>query len=71
MTNLIDLIEVNPEKLGGEPVFKGTRIPLAIFFDYLETGHSVDAFVDDFEIDRDLVYHFVHAWREQAAHVVS
>lgn len=69
--NLTDFIEVNPEKLGGEPVFKGTRIPLSIFFDYLEAGRSVEAFLDDFETDRNLVYHFAHAWREQPINLVT
>ena len=61
---LAQLIEVHPGKLGGEPVFRGTRIPVALLFDYLEAGHTVEHFIDAYEIDADLVRDFVHALRE-------
>jgi uncharacterized protein (DUF433 family) len=43
-----DIIEVNPEKLGGTPVFRGTRVPIRNLFDYIEGGETVDNFVDGF-----------------------
>ena len=42
------LIERDPEKLGGTPVFAGTRVPVKNLFDYLEGGDSLDVFLDDF-----------------------
>jgi uncharacterized protein (DUF433 family) len=36
------------EILGGTPVFVGTRVPLRNLIDYLEAGHSLDEFLDDF-----------------------
>lgn len=42
------LIESDPEKLGGTPVFRGTRVPIQNLFDYLEGGDSLDVFLDDF-----------------------
>ncbi len=42
------LIEVDPEKMGGTPVFFGTRVPIQNFFDYLEVGEGVEVFLDDF-----------------------
>lgn len=42
------LIERDPEKLGGTPVFFGTRVPIKNLFDYLEGGDSLDVFLDDF-----------------------
>jgi len=42
------LIERDPEKLGGTPVFSGTRVPIKNLFDYLEAGDSLDTFLDDF-----------------------
>jgi uncharacterized protein (DUF433 family) len=38
----------DPEIMGGTPVFAGTRVPAKTLFDYLERGHSVDEFLDDF-----------------------
>lgn len=61
--SLTELIEVNPRKLGGAPVFKGTRIPIATFFDYLEAGRSVDDFIAEYEIEGDLVHRFVRTLR--------
>jgi len=42
------LISASPERLGGEPVFSGTRVPVRAFIDYIEGGHSLDRFLDDF-----------------------
>ena len=43
-----DIIEVNPNKLGGTPCFKGTRVPIQNLFDYLEEGESINEFIADF-----------------------
>jgi uncharacterized protein (DUF433 family) len=43
-----ELIERNPEKLGGTPVFYGTRVPIQHLFDYLEGDESLEVFLDDF-----------------------
>ena len=40
-----DLITIDPEVLGGTPVFKGTRVPVKVLFDYLERAYSLDEFV--------------------------
>jgi uncharacterized protein (DUF433 family) len=41
-------ITVDPETLGGIPVFKGTRVPVKTLIDYLEAGDRLDDFLDDF-----------------------
>ena len=38
----------DPAILSGEPVFKGTRVPFKSLTDYLEHGHTLDEFLDDF-----------------------
>lgn len=43
-----ELIERDVEKLGGTPVFCGTRVPIKNLFDYLEAGDNLDVFLDDF-----------------------
>ena len=42
-------INIDPEILGGTPVFTGTRVPIKNLFDYLESGESIDYFLDDFQ----------------------
>ena len=50
---LDEIIEVDPEKMSGIPVFRGTRVPIKNLFDYLEGGDSVEIFLDDFPtVDR-------------------
>jgi uncharacterized protein (DUF433 family) len=43
------VINIDREILGGTPVFFGTRVPIKNLFDYLETGESIQTFLDDFE----------------------
>jgi uncharacterized protein (DUF433 family) len=43
-----DLVEVDSEKLGGTPVFYGTRVPIQNLFDCLETGETLDQFLEQF-----------------------
>ena len=38
----------NPEILGGKPVFRGTRLPVATLFEYLADGLSLDYFLETF-----------------------
>ena len=42
------VINIDPEILGGTPVFFGTRVPIESLFDHLEDGVSLDEFLDDF-----------------------
>lgn len=42
------LITSSPDRLGGTPVFAGTRVPVQSLLDYLEAGHPLDHFLDEF-----------------------
>jgi uncharacterized protein (DUF433 family) len=42
------VITIDPEIMGGEPVFHGTRVPVASLFEHLESGCSLDEFLDWF-----------------------
>lgn len=42
------VIHSDPGILGGAPVFVGTRVPVKALLDYIEAGHSLDDFLDDF-----------------------
>jgi uncharacterized protein (DUF433 family) len=39
---------VDPDILGGTPVFIGTRVPIRILFEHLEAGDSLEVFLEDF-----------------------
>jgi uncharacterized protein (DUF433 family) len=42
------VIHTDPAIQGGVPVFYGTRVPVKNLFDYLESGDSLDQFLEDF-----------------------
>ncbi|MBA2435426.1 MAG: DUF433 domain-containing protein [Verrucomicrobiota bacterium] len=46
--NASDLITVNPNVLGGTPVFKGTRVPVKTLFEYLENDYTLEEFLECF-----------------------
>jgi uncharacterized protein (DUF433 family) len=50
----------DPDILGGMPVFRGTRVPVQNLIDYLITGETLDAFLDDFpSVRREQVIAFL------------
>jgi uncharacterized protein (DUF433 family) len=53
--NTSDPITIDPDILGGTPVFKGTRVPVKSLFDYLEHDYSLEEFLECFpSVTRDL-----------------
>ncbi len=45
----------DPEILGGEPVFRGTRVPFKILIEYLEGGDTLDQFLEQYpSVTREL-----------------
>ncbi len=41
-----DLITIDPDILGGTPVFKATRVPVQTLFEYLADSLSIDYFLE-------------------------
>jgi uncharacterized protein (DUF433 family) len=55
-------IVVDPNILGGIPVFAGTRVPVKNLFDYLEAGDSLDTFRSSFpDVTREQVLEVLEA----------
>jgi uncharacterized protein (DUF433 family) len=48
LDQLKGVIHIDPEIMGGTPVFVGTRVPLQNLIDYLEGGESIEDFLDGF-----------------------
>ncbi len=42
------VVHSDPDILGGTPVFVGTRVPVQALIDYIEGGHTLEKFLDDF-----------------------
>ncbi|MEO8436484.1 MAG: DUF433 domain-containing protein [Pyrinomonadaceae bacterium] len=46
--NVKELVEVNPNKMSGAPVFTGTRVPINHLFEFLESGETLPEFLRQF-----------------------
>jgi uncharacterized protein (DUF433 family) len=52
--NPLDFVTINPEILGGTPVFKNTRVPVRTLFEYLVANYSLEEFLEAFpSVSRD------------------
>jgi uncharacterized protein (DUF433 family) len=45
-SSLRSVISIDPNVMGGRPVFRGTRIPVDVLFDNLADGMSLDEILD-------------------------
>ena len=63
------VVVVDPEVLGGEPVFAGTRVPVKSLFDHIEAGDSIEEFLDGFpSVKREQV---IALLEESKAHALA
>jgi len=46
--DLSTIVHSHPEIVSGEPVFVGTRVPARNLVEWLEGGHTLDEFLDNF-----------------------
>ena len=61
------MVSQNPNVLGGEPVFVGTRVPVQSLFDHLEAGDSIEEFLEGFpSVKRELVIALLEEARQHA-----
>jgi uncharacterized protein (DUF433 family) len=64
-----NVVVQDAEILGGEPVFKGTRVPVKSLFDHLEAGDSIEDFLDGFpSVKREQV---IALLEESKAHALA
>jgi len=45
---LHEIVSINPKRMGGTPVFKGTRVPIQSLFDWLSEGIPLPEFLENF-----------------------
>jgi uncharacterized protein (DUF433 family) len=63
------VVHSDPGILGGTPVFVGTRVPVQALIDYIEGGHSLNEFLDDFPtVTRELA---IAALEQAKAHLIA
>jgi len=63
------IVHSDPNILGGTPVFVGTRVPVQALIDYIEGGHSLNEFLDDFPtVTRDIA---IAALEQAKSHLIA
>lgn len=68
---LDELIIRDPEIMGGTPVFKGTRVPVALLFDYLQGGDSLGDFLRGFpSVSREQAESLIEIVKEDVLELV-
>ncbi len=45
-----DIIESNPEILGGKPIIKGTRIPVALIYELIGLNYSINQILEEYPL---------------------
>src|ERR1700757_2356862 len=65
----VSVVHSDPDILGGTPVFVGTRVPVQALIDYIEGGHSLNGFLDDFpSVTREVA---IAALEQAKAHLIA
>ena len=53
---MADNIESNPDILGGKPIIKGTRIPVALIYELIGLNYSIDQILKEYpHLDRNII----------------
>ena len=55
-------LSIDPDMMGGAPVFAGTRVPIRTLVEHLEAGDTIDDFLEGFpSVTRKQVIAFLDA----------
>jgi uncharacterized protein (DUF433 family) len=66
------IISRSQDVMGGAPVFSGTRVPVQTLLDYLESGDSIDDFLEGFpSVTREQVVAFLEEAKNRLVESVS
>ena len=63
-----DLVKIDPEIMGGTPVFAVTRVPVETLLDYLKSSESINDFLKGFP---NVTLEQVLAFLDEAGQIVS
>jgi len=60
-----DIIESNPEILGGKPIIKGTRIPVALVYELIGLNYSLDQIIEEYpHLKRSIILKILEIGKE-------
>ena len=60
-----DIIESNPEILGGKPIIKGTRIPITLVYELISLNYSIDQIIEEYpHLKRSIILKILEIGKE-------
>ena len=69
---LHEIVWVDPDRLSGEPCFKGTRVPIQALIDHIEDNGTLDEFLEGFpSVTREQAIQFIELAKENLLACVS
>ena len=69
---LDQLVWVDPERVSGEPCFKGTRVPVQALIDHIEGNATLEEFLEGFpSVSREQAIQFIELAKEHLLACVS
>jgi uncharacterized protein (DUF433 family) len=72
MRLLEQLVWVDPDRLSGEPCFKGTRVPIQALIDHIEGNATLDEFLEGFpSVTREQAIQFIELAKDNLLACVS
>jgi uncharacterized protein (DUF433 family) len=67
-----DIIECNPEILGGKPIIKGTRIPVALIYELIGLNYSIDQIIEEYpHLKRSVILKILEIGKEASEHLIK
>jgi uncharacterized protein (DUF433 family) len=69
---LDEIVWVDPDRLSGEPCFKGTRVPVQALMDHIEGNSTLDDFLEGFpSVAREQAIRFIELAKDNLLACVS
>ncbi|HEV8147680.1 MAG TPA: DUF433 domain-containing protein [Bryobacteraceae bacterium] len=69
---LDEVVWVDPERMGGTPCFRNTRVPVQTLIDHWEGGSTIEEFLVDFpSVSRAQALKFIELAKERILECVS
>ena len=69
---LQDVVWLDPDRMSGEPCFRGTRVPIQALIDHIEGNSTLDDFLKAFpSVSRDQAVRFIELAKENLLACVS
>jgi len=60
-----DIIESNPNILGGKPIIKGTRIPVALIYELIGLNYSINQILEEYpHLNKDIILTLLEIGKE-------